>query len=113
LTTSPESAAAASSKLSGIKHVTADEIEQRVLCVDKLIHLFPKPGEHFDLWHQGIPWASRVRAEPCPCDENPKVHTHHYLEGGEIHAGFQWTIGSILHFTLIEQQLHVDGDIEP
>jgi hypothetical protein len=111
LTASQQSAAAASSKRSGIKHITAEEIEQRVLCIDGLGHLFPEPGQHFDLWHEGIPWASRVRAEPCPCDKSPELHTHHYLEGGEIHAGFQWTLGSTLHFTLVQQQLHVDGDL--
>jgi hypothetical protein len=63
------------------------------------------------LWHEGIPWASRVRAEPCPCDRSPGPHTHHYLEGGEIHAGVRWTPGSTLQFTLIQQQLHVDGDL--
>lgn len=112
MTADPQSLAAAKSKLSGIKAITADEIEQRILCIDGLVHLFPDPGQHFDLWHEGIPWASRVRAEPCLCDKSPGLHTHHYLEGGEIHAGLQWTVGSTLHFQLIQQQLQVAGDLK-
>jgi len=96
---------------SGTKRLTADDLAQRVLCIDGLAHLFPDPGQHFDLWHGGIPWASRVRAEPCQCSLKSGLHTHLYLEGGEIHAGLSWSVDSLLHFDLDAEQLVVSGDL--
>jgi len=97
---------------SSSKQLTEEDVRQRVLRVDSIVALFPDQGVHFDLWHEGIPWASRVRREPCLCSQQPELHAHFYLEGGEIHAGLCWEIGSILHFELDDKdQLRVSGDL--
>jgi len=88
-------------------------VAQRVLCIDGLTGLFPAPGEPFDLWHEGLAWASKVRREPCVCTQQPAPHCHHYLEGGEIHAGMRWEIGAQLHFRRDEGgRILVWGDLD-
>lgn len=90
-----------------------DQLVQRVICVDEAASILPPPGQPFDLWHEGVPWASKVRAEPCCCDALPGRHEHRFLEGGEVHAGLHWRLGAQLHFRRDEQgRLHIWGDLD-
>lgn len=93
--------------------LTENDITQRVICADSLVDLLPSPGETFDLWHEGMPWASKLRREPCTCQQLPTSHEHFYLEGGEIHAGLRWETGAVLHVEQDEDgRLTVSGSLE-
>ena len=93
--------------------LSADEVAQRVVRVTDDVSLFPEPGVPFDLWHNGIPWASRIRSEACPGPQPSQRHYEHYLEGGELHAGLRWEEGARLKFDRrADGQIELSGDVE-
>ncbi|MBN92788.1 MAG: hypothetical protein CL928_01795 [Deltaproteobacteria bacterium] len=98
-----------------VRQLTADEVQQRVIRIPSgASGLFPKPNQLFDLWHEGQPWAARVRSEHCTCGRPPREHRHLYLEGAELHAGLRWQVGAELRFQGNEAgHIEVAGDLSP
>lgn len=95
------------------KLLTQDDVTQRVICVDEVLDILPPPGTCFDLWFGALPWASKVRREPCSCKEQVGLHSHCYLEGGEVHAGLTWEVGAALHFESVEPgMIQLKGSVE-
>jgi len=95
-----------------VRHLTPGEIQQRVIRIPADSRLFPSPDTLFDLWHQGLPWAARIRSEHCSCGRPPGDHRHRYLEGAELHAGLRWEIGAELRFERDSRgRIKVDGDL--
>jgi len=89
-------------------------VRQRVVRLGARAAGFPPPGELFDLWHRGVPWAAVVRSEPCDCGRPRRPHRHRYLECGELHAGLRWEEGACLRLrALADGGVEVDGDLEP
>ena len=74
--------------------------------------LFPEVNLLFDVWHDGVPWGVKIRSEPCTCGRPAGGHRHRYIEGGELHAGLTWALGSELRFTRIGTRIVVSGDLE-
>ncbi|MEE2828344.1 MAG: hypothetical protein VX498_04070 [Myxococcota bacterium] len=96
------------------KTLSEDEVTQRVIRLESRARLFPGPGILFDLWLDDLPWASRIRSEPCTCPRPGGTHRHRYLEGGELHAGLRWKVGAELCFERLEDgRIQVSGDIDP
>lgn len=94
------------------KTLESHEVSQRVIRIEARATIFPDPGVPFDLWHEGTPWASRIRRESCFCGRPPGAHSHRYLDGGELHAGLRWEVGSELIFELVEgERIEVSGDL--
>ena len=96
------------------KQLSRDEVQHRVIRLTPRASFFPKAGELFDIWHDGIPWAAKMRAESCTCSRPGGVHVHRYIECGELHAGLAWRVGAKLHFALDEEErIQVSGDLVP
>lgn len=96
-----------------LKQLDASEVQQRVIRLPIHSPLFPEPDLLFDLWHEGRPWASKLRLEFCSCGQPPSPHRHCYLEGAELHAGLHWTVGAELRFELDGLgRICVTGDLE-
>ena len=42
------------------------------------------------------------------------MHSHRYIESGELHAGLHWQRGAALNFELGEDaRIRVSGDLDP
>lgn len=95
------------------KTLARDEVVQRVIRLPPAARLFPAPDLLFDVWHQGLPWAAKIRSEPCSCGRPPAPHRHRYLEGGELHAGLRWAVGAELVFEVVGGRIEVSGDLDP
>ncbi len=95
-----------------LKRLEPDEVTQRVVRIPPAATLFPPPDRLFDVWHDGLPWASKIRAEPCTCGRPPGPHRHRFLEGGELHAGLRWRVGAELRFRRDGGRIVVTGDLE-
>jgi hypothetical protein len=94
-----------------IKSLSRDEVQQKVIRLPRADFL-PEPDLLFDVWHDGVPWASKIRSEPCTCGRPPGPHRHQYIEGGELHAGLRWAIGARLKFRAVGDRIEVSGDLD-
>ena len=94
------------------KHLTADEVVQRVVRIPPRASFFPEADVLFDIWHEGVPWGSKIRSEPCFCGRPPAAHRPRYIEGGELHAGLSWRVGAALRFHVEGDRIVVAGDLE-
>ncbi len=97
--------------MTAVAVLSASDVQQRVIRLPRAAFL-PPPDVLFDLWHDGVPWASKIRSEPCTCGRPGRPHRHRYLEGGEVHAGLDWRVGAELRFSWIEGRIVVGGDLE-
>ena len=94
--------------------LSSDSIVQRVIRIPSHIRIFPEPDLLFDLWHDGIPWASRIRRESCTCSRPGGQHSHRYIEAAELHAGIAWQPGTELRFIRSANgRIVVGGDVQP
>ena len=94
-----------------IKALSRDEVQQHVIRLPTAAFL-PPADLLFDVWHDGVPWAAKIRSEPCSCPRPPGPHRHRYIEGGELHAGLHWRVGSRLRFRWLDGRVVVDGDLQ-
>ena len=92
--------------------LSRSEVAQRVVRLSPRATFFPPPDVLFDIWHEGRPWASKIRSEPCMCGRPPGPHRHRYLEGGELHAGLRWSVGAELRFRKEGDRIVVSGEVE-
>lgn len=91
-----------------------DEVRQLVIRLSPRARFFPEAEQLFDIWHQDVPWAAKVRRESCDCSRPPGPHFHRYIECGELYAGLSWRVGALLHFDLDDQRrIQVSGDLNP
>jgi len=96
------------------KRLSRQEVAQRVIRLAPRATFFPEPGQLFDIWHQGLAWAAKIRIESCTCPHPGKLHSHRYIESGELHAGLRWQSGAALNFDLSDNdRIVVSGDLAP
>jgi hypothetical protein len=96
------------------KTLARDEVQQRIVRIPARAGLFPEPGVLFDLWNDGLPWAAKIRSEPCLCGRPAAPHRHRYVECGELHAGLHWRAGARLEFVRgDDDRIVVSGDVDP
>ena len=77
-----------------------------------------RPFSHLDVWHDGVPWACRLRWEPRPCAQRAdprgaELPVDWLIEGGELFAGLRWESGSELRFWRDGDRVCVGGDLTP
>ena len=96
------------------KRLSRDEVAQRVVRLSPRASFFPDPDQLFDIWHQGLPWAAKLRTESCTCSRPGGWHFHRYIECGELHAGLDWRVDAQLNFDVdAQRRIQVSGDLEP
>lgn len=95
------------------KALSRQEVAQRVIRLPWRASFMPQPGMLFDVWHDGQPWAARVRSEPCCCPHPGGWHRHRYVECGELHAGLRWEVGARIVFRMDGGRIVVSGDLCP